>query len=142
MSIDGKHVKLKCPASSGSNYFCYKNYSSIVLLAIVDPYYKFMVVDIGSYRRHSDSGIFNNSAFYREYTDGKTIPPPKPLLGTNISVPHVLIGDEGLALQTYLMRPFPTAAIANDARKKKFNEQLSRIWHVVKNVFRKLAQKW
>ena len=55
---------------------------------------------------------------------------------------NVLIGEEGFALQTYLMRPFPRAAIANDARKKKFNEQLSRIWHIVKNVFRKLAQKW
>ena len=61
-----------------------RNYCSIVLLAIVDPYYKFMVVDIGSYGRHSDSGIFKNSAFYREYIDGKTILPPIPLLGTNI----------------------------------------------------------
>jgi len=89
-SIDGKYVKLKCPASSGSNYFCYKNYCSIVLLAIVDPYYKFIVVDIGSYGRHNDSGIFKNSALYREYTDGKNFLPPKPLPGTNIPVPHAL----------------------------------------------------
>jgi hypothetical protein len=142
VSTDGKHVKLKCPASSGSNYFCYKNYCSIVLLVIVDPYYKFMVVDIGSYRWHSDSGIFKNSAFYWEYTDEKTILPPKPLLGTNIPVPHVLIGDEGFALQTYLMCPFLTAAIANDARKKKFNKQLSGAQCVIENAFRKLGQKW
>jgi hypothetical protein len=141
-SIDEKHVKLKCPASNGSNYFCYKNDCSIVLLAIVDPYYKFIVVDIGSYGRHNDSGIFKNSAFYREYIDGKTILPPKPLPGTNIPVPHVLIGDEGFALQTYLMRPFPRAAIANDARKKKFNIQLSRAQRVVENAFGILAQKW
>ncbi|XP_030761187.1 protein ANTAGONIST OF LIKE HETEROCHROMATIN PROTEIN 1-like [Sitophilus oryzae] len=57
-SIDGKHIKLKCPRRSGSAYFCYKNYFSIVLLAIVDPHYKFMVVDIGNYGRHSDSAIF------------------------------------------------------------------------------------
>jgi len=101
-STDGKHVKLKCPASSDSNYFCYKNYCSIVLLAIVDPYYKFMVVDIGSSGRHSDSGIFNNSAFYREYIDGKTILPSKQLPGMYIPVPHVSIGDESFALQTHL----------------------------------------
>jgi hypothetical protein len=70
-SIDGKHVKLKWFASSGSNYFCYKNFCSVVLLAIVDPYYRFIVVDIGSYGRHSDNGIVKNSAFYREYIDGK-----------------------------------------------------------------------
>jgi hypothetical protein len=141
-SIDGKYVKLKCPASSGSYYFCYKNYCSIVLLAIADPYYKFMVVDIGSYGRHSDSGISKNSVFCREYTDGKTILPPKPLPGTNIPVPHVLIGDEGFALQMYLMCPFLSAAIANAARKKEFNKQLSTAQCVVENAFRKLAQKW
>jgi hypothetical protein len=52
---------------------------------------------------------------------GKLFYPPKLLLGTNIPVPHVLIGDEGFALQTYLMCPFVRAAIANDARKKKFH---------------------
>jgi len=35
-SIDGKHVEIKCPNKSGTSYFCYKNYFSIVLLAIVD----------------------------------------------------------------------------------------------------------
>ena len=68
---------------------------------MVDPCYKFIVVDIGSYRRHSDSGIFKNSAFYREYIDEKTILLPEPLPGTNIPIPCVLIGDEGFALQTY-----------------------------------------
>ena len=52
------------------------------------------------------------------------------------------IGDEGLALQTYLMRPFPRSAIANDARKKMSNKQLSRARRVVENAFGMLAQKW
>jgi hypothetical protein len=96
----------------------------------------------GNCGRHSDSDIFKNSAFCREYIDGKTILPPKPLPGTIIPVPHVLIGDEGFALQTYLMRRFPRAAFANDARKKKFNKQLSRARRVVEIAFRILAQKW
>jgi hypothetical protein len=71
---------------------------------------------------------------------GKLLP-PKPLLGTNIPIPHVLIGDEGFALQTYLLRPFPRAAIANDARKKKFNKQLRRPRRAIENAFGILAQK-
>jgi transposase len=42
----------------------------------------------------------------------------------------------------YLMRPFPTAAIANDAKKKNFSKQLSRERPVVENAFGILAQKW
>jgi len=39
------------------------------------------------------------------------------------------------------MRPLPRAAVANEARKKKFNKQLSRAWHVVENEFGILVQK-
>lgn len=38
-SVDGKHVTIKCPNKTGSNYWCYLNKFSIVLLAIVGPDY-------------------------------------------------------------------------------------------------------
>ena len=101
-----------------------------------------MVVDIGSYGRHSDSAILENSAFYREYIDGKSTLPPKPLPGTDIPVPHVFVDDEGFALQTYLMRPYPKAGIITDPRKRRFNAQLSRARRVVENAFGILAMKW
>ncbi|CAH2097861.1 unnamed protein product [Euphydryas editha] len=141
-SIDGKHVTIQCPSNSGSNYFCYKKFFSIALIAIVDPLYKFLVVDIGSYGRHSDSGIFENSNFYKEYIQGKSQLPDKPLPGSNDPVPHVLIGDEGFALKPYLMRPFPRAAAVQDQRKTNFNKRLCRARRVVENAFGILAQKW
>lgn len=141
-SLDGKHIKLKSPKHSGSEYYCYKNCFSTVLLAVVDPFYKFLVVDVGSYGRHSDSSIFENSAFYQRYIDRKTILPPKPLPGTLTPVPHVMVGDEGFALQTYLMRPYPKAGMISDPRKKLFNVQLSRARRVVENAFGILAMKW
>lgn len=119
-----------------------KIFFSIVLLAVVDPFYKFIVVDIGSYGRQSDNGIFENSKFYEEFLDGKTLLPPKPLPGTSDPVPHVLIGDEGFGLQTYLMRPFPKTTAAIDEKKTIFNKRLCRARRVVENAFGILAQKW
>jgi hypothetical protein len=38
----GKHVVLQCPRNSASEYFNYKNASSIVLFALVDANYNFV----------------------------------------------------------------------------------------------------
>lgn len=54
--IDGKHIRLKCPANTGSPSFNYKDCFSMVLLAVVDAKYKFIAVDVGSYGREGDAG--------------------------------------------------------------------------------------
>lgn len=62
-AVDGKHIEVQCPPQSGSQFYNYKNYYSIVLLAVVDAKKKFSIIDVGSMGRFSDGGFFSNSSF-------------------------------------------------------------------------------
>lgn len=60
-ALDGKHVAIRAPPNSGSLYYNYKGFYSIVLFALVDGDYKFLWADIGGLGSASDSQIYNES---------------------------------------------------------------------------------
>nr|CAH7740484.1 unnamed protein product [Callosobruchus chinensis] len=64
-SIDGKHVRIKCPKKTGSKHYNYKGFFSVILQALVDAHYKFLSVDVGAYGRQSDSGVFSESNLFQ-----------------------------------------------------------------------------
>jgi len=51
--IDGKHIRICQPVRSGALYYNYKNFYSIVLMAIVNHNYEFIYVDVGKQGRIS-----------------------------------------------------------------------------------------
>lgn len=139
--MDGKHVFIQAPANSGSLYFNYKGMFSVVLLALVDADYCFLVVDVGSYGSNSDGGIFANSVLGKALRDGTlNVPPPSELPGASElgKVNHVIVADEAFPLKPYLLRPYPGRRLPTD--KRIFNYCLSRAQRISENAFSILSQ--
>ncbi|KAE9522694.1 hypothetical protein AGLY_016916 [Aphis glycines] len=112
-AIDGKHVVIKAPPSSGSEYYNYKGTNSIVLLGVVDHNYCFRYIDVGSYERNADAGVFQLSDLY-------------PLLESDSLLPKggVLVGDDAFPLKTYLMKPYLKVNLTKE--EKIYNYRTSR----------------
>lgn len=70
-AIDGKHVIVRCPGKSGSDNFNYKKFFSVVLMAVTDSRYRFLLVDVGQKGSMADGGVFENSLFGRAILDGR-----------------------------------------------------------------------
>lgn len=139
-AVDGKHVRIVSPGHSGSLYFNYKQFFSIVLLAVVDANYKFVFVDVGSYGKEGDSGIFDKSNIGKTFRTGNMFPPPCKLPSSDIVVPHVFVGDEAFRLHANMMKPFSRPATHANNEKAIFNYRLSRARRVSENAFALLSQ--
>lgn len=139
-AIDGKHVRVFCPKRSGSLYYNYKLFYSIVLLAVVDANYRFMYVDVGSYGKEGDSGILEKSEIGRCIASGNFFPRPRKLPHCDTVLPCVLVGDEAFRLQTHLMKPFPRSSVIRNERKAIYNYRLCLARRVSENAFGLLSQ--
>lgn len=132
-AIDGKHVRIVCPSNTGSAHFNYKEFFSIVLLAIVDPDYKYIAIDVGAYGREGDSGIFHRSTFGKSIYEGTfQFPPPKNLPGTDILANH---GDEAFTLHPNVMRSYPRKQALTDRKKAVYNYRHNRARRTTENTF-------
>lgn len=114
---------------------------SVVLSALVDANYRFIAVDIGSYSKNSDGGIFANSNLGKSLDSEKlNVPEDCAFPGTNNVAPYVILGDEAFLLKRYLMRPYPGTQSIEDIEKHIFSYRLCRARWLVECAFGILSQ--
>ena len=122
-AIDGKHIAVKQPPRSGTSFYNYKGFYSIVLFAMVDADYNFIYFDIGRNGSANDAQIFNNSSLASMLQHRRN----------NFPEDHVVVGDSIFALKPYLMKPYGSRS--RSAKQTIFNYRLSRARRIVENAF-------
>ncbi|GFR21713.1 DDE Tnp4 domain-containing protein [Trichonephila clavata] len=64
-SIYGKHCRIQRPPNAGSLFYNYKDFHSIVLLAVADAC--FTMIEVGAYGKENDHSIFIQSEMGKAY---------------------------------------------------------------------------
>ena len=134
--IDGKHIPIRSPANAGSRFHNYKNFDSIILLAVVDANYKFMFIDVGAEGAAGDAGVFRDCALKKAIDEEiLDLPPPQPLPNDpkGKAIPYFWVGDDAFGLKTWMMKPYPYRQITYENRI--FNYRLSRARRIVESAF-------
>ena len=79
-AFDGKHIRIKMSTGSGSLFYNYKHFYSILLLALVNANYCFIAVHVGSVGKSSESIVFKNANIGRKLESNQLgMPRSRPL---------------------------------------------------------------
>ena len=114
-ALDGKHVAIWKPKQSGSIYYNYKGFFSIVILVLCDANYKALWAHVGSPGSESDCGIYNDSPMFQGIQDETIkLPPPEPLPNDNEDTPYFFIGDDMFPLRQHMVKPFSAQYLDNE----------------------------
>lgn len=141
-AMDGKHVTIVAPNGRGSEFYNYKGTHSMVLLAIVNANYQFIMCDFGTNGRVSDGGVLKNTKFF-ETLENNTLQIPRASQVTNSSreLPYVFVADDAFSLRADTMKPFRQADLISQDRKI-YNYRVSRARRIVENAFGILASRF
>ena len=116
-AIDRKHIQIRPPPGTGSEYFNYKKTFSILLLPIAGPDYKCYYADIGSNGQMNDSGVWNSPDLRRKIEDNCfNIPAPTLLPLGYIRILYVFEGDDAFPLKSYMLKPYPQTDLTPNKR--------------------------
>ncbi|KAM4037620.1 uncharacterized protein ACNLHF_016137 isoform 2-T2 [Anomaloglossus baeobatrachus] len=137
-ALEGKEIRVKRPPHSGYD----EPFFSVVLFALVDSNYRFIMVDIESNGSSTDSHIFTTSIIGQRLLNNQlAIPQPRVLPGsTGPPVPFVMVANEAFAFSDHVLRPFSHKGL--DYRRNIHNCRLAKARRYVEHGFGLLFAKW
>ncbi|CAF2610044.1 unnamed protein product [Rotaria sp. Silwood2] len=144
-AVDGTHIAIKPPLGFECDYFNYKKYHSIIMLATVNSNLLFTYVNIGAPERCNDSSIYNNCSLSNVIQH--PIYQNHFMMINNVMVHSHLIADSAFALSSNLMKPFsdrlnmPKTQTLFNYRLSRARCSIERAFGSLKNRFRLLHRK-
>ncbi|KAL1447466.1 hypothetical protein MTO96_044281 [Rhipicephalus appendiculatus] len=137
-ALDGCHFPVSPPKKHASDYYNYKGWYSMILLALVDHRYRFRYTNVGSPGRCHDSFVYGRSALCRAIETGAFKRPTATIEG--VCVPPIVLCDQAFALSPNLQKPYANAQ--PDTQERAYNYNLSKTRRVVENAFGRVKARF
>ena len=141
-AVDGSHLPIKCPnggAEAKKQYFNFKGFYSIVLMALVDAEYRFIWASVGAPGNTHDSTLFQSTKLWGRIVDGDAIPNVVQKV-KNVDIPPQILGDGAFQLRTWIMKPHGDAVLSKE--KRYFNYRHSGARLVTEGAFGRLKSRF
>ena len=142
VAVDGCHIPIKCPPGgleSCKEYHNFKNFYSVVLMAMVDAKYRFVWGSCGFPGNSHDSIILQSTCLWKRIKDGSFLPDFTNSL-EGVQIPQLIIGDSAFPFENWLMKPYTNAVLTPSQRY--FNYRLSRARMVIEGAYGQLKGRW
>lgn len=133
-AMDGVHIPVLPPFDQSEQYYNYKGFHSINVLAITDDMYQFIYAVFGAPGRCNDPSILRQSELFDLFNNSGN---RSPKISTNFHI----ISDAAFPLMTWIMKPY-TITIQMPAIQKNFNYRLSSARMCIENSFGRLKGRW
>ena len=124
-AVDGCHIPIKCPnggAESAKEYHNFKNFYSIIIMAIANAKHQFTWASSGYPGNNHDSMIFQSTTLDQKISDAEFIPKYSKK-DAGMEIYPMLIGDSAFPFMPWLMKPYGNAILTEQQRY--FNYRLS-----------------
>ena len=124
-------------------YFNFKGFYSIVLMALVDAEYRVIWASVGAPGNTHDSTLLQSTDLCRKIVEGDFIPnvaQKKKKKIEDLEILPLILGDGAFPLRTFLMKPHGDAVLPDN--KRCFNFRHSRARVVTEGVFRRLQSRF
>lgn len=140
-AVDGCFIPMmKPPGPWGFRYWCYKNFTAILLLACVDARGVFTFIDVGKPSSVGDASVFNLSLLREKFCDANFSPGHNQDI-EGVSIPPYLLADAAFPFLPTVMKLY-TPDPAEHTPQWYFNYCHVRGRRVVENAFGRLKGRW
>jgi len=146
-ALDGRHCRIIKPPGTGTLYYNYKNFFSVVLFGLADANMRFLWCNVGANGSASDGQIFQGSSLGGALEDGDfPMPAAERMPGcpdTAPALPYFIVGDDAFPLRTWMQKPYPRSQESRlSIPERVYNYRISRARRIVESAFGILATRF